>query len=151
MNSRLIKKIVPLTLAFASVVILIGLRSGTAHAQYSSPDLISDSIFADSGVMNATEIQNFLNSMNSGIRTLTDVESCSPPTPILPDPYASAYYQRCGQTLSAANIIYDAAQAYGISPRVILATLQKEQSLVTDPTPWQNNTVAVNCAMGYLS
>ncbi|MEX1052147.1 MAG: hypothetical protein WEC83_02030 [Patescibacteria group bacterium] len=64
---------------------------------------------------------------------------------------------------SAAQIIYDAAQgmydAAGtlngitintstgtVSPRVILSTLQKEQSLVTNPSPSQRD---LDCAMGY--
>ncbi len=38
--------------------------------------------------------------------------------------------------ISAAQIIWNAAQAHNISPQVILVTLQKEQSLVTDDWPW---------------
>ncbi len=37
---------------------------------------------------------------------------------------------------TAAQLIWDAAQAHGINPQVILVTLQKEQSLVTDDWPW---------------
>jgi hypothetical protein len=37
---------------------------------------------------------------------------------------------------SAATIIYKVAQSCGISPKVLLVTLQKEQSLVTDDWPW---------------
>lgn len=47
---------------------------------------------------------------------------------------------------SGAAIIHDAAREHGINPYVILATLQKEKSLVTaeDPQDWQYRT-----AMGY--
>jgi len=40
---------------------------------------------------------------------------------------------------SAANIIYDAAQAYNISPKVLLVTIQKESSgpLITDDWPFE--------------
>lgn len=40
---------------------------------------------------------------------------------------------------SAAQIIYDVSQACGVSPKVILVLLQKEQSLVTDDWPWGIN------------
>ena len=36
---------------------------------------------------------------------------------------------------SAAALIWEAAQTYGISPKVLLVTLQKEQSLITDDWP----------------
>ena len=61
--------------------------------------------------------------------------------------YYATYYT-CGANLPASRIIYDASQAYGINPRVVLATLEKEQSLVTDPSPIASQ---LNCAMGYLS
>ena len=39
-----------------------------------------------------------------------------------------------GQT--AAEIIWNASQAYTINPQVMLVLLQKEQSLITDTWPW---------------
>jgi hypothetical protein len=48
--------------------------------------------------------------------------------------------------VSAAQIIWNAAQAYRINPEVILVTLQKEQGLVTDDWPWPDEYQA---AMGY--
>lgn len=48
--------------------------------------------------------------------------------------------------ISAAQIIYNAAQTYNINPQVLLITLQKEQGLVTDtwPAAWQ-----YQASMGY--
>lgn len=48
--------------------------------------------------------------------------------------------------ISAAQIIYDASQQYGINPQVILVTLQKEQGLITDtwPSSWRYQS-----ALGY--
>ena len=43
-----------------------------------------------------------------------------------------------GGTKSAAQIIYDVSQACGISSKVLLVLLQKEQSLVTDDWPWRD-------------
>ncbi|MFC1663271.1 hypothetical protein ACFL04_03875 [Patescibacteria group bacterium] len=51
-----------------------------------------------------------------------------------------------GVRKSASKIIYDAAQEYSLSPKTILVTLQKEQSLVTAKDPSQR---AINFAMGY--
>lgn len=49
--------------------------------------------------------------------------------------------------ISAAQIIWNAAQAYNISPKVLIVTLQKEQGLVTDDWPWENQFQE---AMGYM-
>ena len=42
-------------------------------------------------------------------------------------------------SISAAQIIYNTAQQYGINPQVLIVLLQKEQGLITDtwPGPWQ--------------
>jgi hypothetical protein len=39
-------------------------------------------------------------------------------------------------TKSSARIIYEVARSCGVSPKVILVLLQKEQSLLTDDWPW---------------
>ena len=96
--------------------------------------------------MSAASIQNFLVNENSGLKNLSFVVSCSPTVPV--QPYNYNYYPDCGQTVSAATIIYDASQAYKINPQVILSTMEKEQSLVTTPNPTQSQ---LNCAMGYDS
>jgi hypothetical protein len=48
--------------------------------------------------------------------------------------------------ISSAQIIWNAGQEFHINPQVILATLQKEQGLVTDDWPWYSQYKA---AMGY--
>ncbi len=113
---------------------------------YNPSNLISDSLFTNSNTMNASSIQTFLVNENSGLKNLSFVENCNPSTPT--QPYNYTYYPNCGQTVSAATIIYDASQAYKINPQVILATLEKEQSLVTTPNPTQSQ---LDCAMGYNS
>ena len=51
-----------------------------------------------------------------------------------------------GTQKMAADIIYEAAQSYQVNPKYILATLQKEQSLITDDTPTQKQ---LDWATGY--
>lgn len=46
----------------------------------------------------------------------------------------------------ASKIIYNVSQWYGMNPQVVLATLQKEQSLVTNPNL---NQYGLDWAMGY--
>lgn len=121
-------------------------RAAAVSYPYDPSYLVNEKLFEDSGAMSVSDIQTFLNNEGSGIRTLSAVEACSPTTPV--QPYSYTYFPHCGKTESAATLIYDAAHAYSISPRVILATMQKEEQLITDPTPWQNNSGAVNCAMG---
>ena len=114
-----------------------------AHAftpSYNQNNLIDNPTLLNNGTMSASVIQTFLSNTGSGLSGYSDVEAC--------DSTIAPYYSHCGQTISAAQIVYDASQAYGINPRAILATMEKEQSLVTDPSP---SASQINCAMGYNS
>jgi hypothetical protein len=128
----------------ASVLLFTPVHANAASNGYNPSFLISDSIFSNSSAMNWIDIQNFLNNQNSGLKNITDVENCS----AIKTPYSYNFYPHCGSTESAAVIIYDAGQAYGINPQAIMATLQKEQSLISTPNPTPSQ---VNCAMGYNS
>ena len=74
--------------------------------------LVSDSAYVDVNSMNRAQIQSFLESKNS----------------VLSRPVDGKY---------PADMIYAAAKEFGISPKVILARLQTEQSLVTVKTATQ--------------
>ena len=84
--------------------------------------LISDEDFTDFNSMNLIEINNFLFQQGT----------------VLP------FYQENGET--AAQIIFNAAQRYKINPKVIMATIQKEESLIAATT---YNQHALDYAMGY--
>ncbi len=145
------KYVIKIGMPSLSIIAFIFIVMGghaSADVPYNPSLLIDDSTFTNSNTMAASTIQNFLNNMNSGIKNYSEVENCNPTTPKAPYPSNFNYYPHCGQTVSAATIIYDASQAYGINPQVLLATMEKEQSLVTDPSPTQG---AINCAMGYES
>lgn len=51
-----------------------------------------------------------------------------------------------GGAKSSAQIIYDVGQACGVSPKILIVLLQKEQSLVTDDWPW---SIQYRSATGY--
>ena len=114
--------------------------SYTFVPNYNPNDLIDNGTFLDNATMTASDIQTFLQNVGSGLATYTTTETCSAAS--------TPYYSHCGQVISAAQAIYDASQAYSINPRDIIATMQKEQSLITDPTPTSSQ---LNCAMGYAS
>lgn len=124
---------------FAGALLPLG-QAAAFTPSYNSSNLIDNPTLTDSGTMSAGQIQTFLSSIGGGIKSYSDVEACSA--------VIKPYYGHCGKRISAAQIIYDSAHAYGVNPRAILATMEKEQSLVTDPSP---SASQINCAMGYNS
>lgn len=98
----------------------------TASAAFSPNNIMVDSVFNNSGTMGVAQIDAFLNSFpNSCISTNRGFVS---PDVIGYNPSQGYLY---GGNVSAGNVITHAAQAYDLNPQVILATLQKEQSLVS--------------------
>lgn len=88
--------------------------------------VVSEASFRASTAMNAEQIQAFLEKQ----------------------PGSLAHYQgvdHAGKPATAAQMIAEAAQAWGVNPAVILVTLQKEQSLLQRSNPSQN---AYDWAMG---
>ena len=107
--------------------------------------IITDGLFYDAGAMSESAIQQFLVSKGSGLANM--VFSVNSRPRLVSE---STGNLRCdafeGGTLSAASIIYRAQSSCGISAKVILVTLQKEQGLITTGSPTQT---ALDRAMGY--
>ena len=99
-----------------------------ASANYVESNLIDDTMFLDSASMSASSVQSFLSSRGGALANY------------------SSWSDRDNATISAAQIIAEAAYDYGISPKVIIATLQKEQSLITAKDPAGSQ---YDFAMGY--
>lgn len=112
---------------------------------YSGGRLIDDAVFRDSSTMSAAQIQSFLESKNSGLKNKAYTIQCYGADSKERELYTQAG-ATCGKKVRPSTIIYYAAKIYGVNPRVILATMQKEQSLITttNPTKWQ-----LSQAMGY--
>jgi hypothetical protein len=121
-----------LFIACLGMQLLLGSHA-SASPTYLQDDLIDDSVFLDSNSMNANQIQAFLSNIGSSLANYTTVETVS-------------YYPNYNHTVSAAELLFDAGEVYGINPQAIMATLQKEQSLITDPSPTASQ---MNFAMGY--
>jgi hypothetical protein len=133
-----------LVLVLSATLVLI--TKQTAHADYQGGRLIDDNIFLNARAMSSVQgVQNFLVARGGGLANRSFLLNCyagdSPERQ-----WYTAVGAPCDQTVPASTIIYFAAQVYGINPQVILATLQKEQGLITaqNPTDWQ-----LNQAMGY--
>ncbi|HXY17882.1 MAG TPA: hypothetical protein VEH48_00485 [Candidatus Nitrosopolaris sp.] len=114
------------TMLALSVAAALIFHPAPAHADFNANNLMDDDIFTAVNSMSAAGIDSWLNQFpNSCISTNNGFSA--------PDP--TGYTPSNGFTydgnVSAGQVIYDAAQGYGINPQVLLVTLQKEQSLVT--------------------
>jgi len=99
----------------------------TSALAFDANNLMDDSIFNDYTSMSAASIDSWLNQFGS---------SCISPNNgfSTPDPQGWSTSQNkylFGGNVSGGQAIYDTAQLYHVNPQVILATLQKEQSVVT--------------------
>lgn len=111
---------------------------------FQAGNIIDDNVFQNAGSMDVADIQNFLQAKNA--TCLVNFKSLS-----LHDTNNDGYGDEpyghgSGHKVSAAKLIWQAAQIYDINPKVILVTLQKEQGLITrdDCPQWRYRT-----ALGY--
>lgn len=92
---------------------------GTPSGKYQPDTVISETNFRASTSMSAADIQAFLETQPGSLKS-----------------YVGKDY--LGVEKTAAEMIAEASLKWGISPKVMLATLQKEQSLLTAQNPSQN-------------
>ncbi len=115
-----------------------------AEASFVKNKVISDNVLDNKDTMGAGKIDNFLNKFSN---------SCISPNSgfaaIKPTGYNPTDGFLYGSYATAGNVIYAAAQAYNINPQVLLATLQKEQSLVTGGGANGCGALAISASMGY--
>ncbi len=98
-----------------------------ASAAFNPGYIVSDFEYFNTRALSAKGIQLFLNSQSGALKNLS--------------------FTTPNGTKSAAQIIYDAAAANKMSAKVILTTLQKEQSLITNAGRATN--YVLDRAMGY--
>lgn len=111
---------------------LMGNQSASA-ATFNQNKIMDNAVFDDWDSMTTADNQNFLNGFpNSCLKNYSA-------------PYPQDYFTY-GGNVSAATVISRAASLWGISPKVILATLQKESSSVTGAGGC--GSVGYNAAMG---
>jgi len=97
-----------------------------AGATFDPNMVVSDRTFRAASSMSQAQVQSFLAAQSGILKTYTarDINGVIKP---------------------ASQIVWEAAHAFGVSPKVLLATLQKEQGLLTATAP---KTTALDWAMG---
>jgi hypothetical protein len=89
------------------------------RSKFVRSNVVSEANFRNGGAMTAADIQSFLNSQPGALKSYTGKD----------------HY---GKTKSAAQMISEACVRFNINPKVMLATLQKEQSLLSTKHPTQH-------------
>jgi len=107
-------------------------------SQFQAGFLVTDQNFFDGNAMSVADIQAFLNSKEPNCRSTDPSLPClknysQTTSTVAATPMCSQYDGAANE--SAATIIWKVAQTCGISPRTLLVTLEKEQSLVTSSAP----------------
>ncbi|HSX36463.1 MAG TPA: hypothetical protein VLH84_06040 [Patescibacteria group bacterium] len=128
---------------FGSIVsVACTLLFGAQAFAFTASRVADDTVFDDVASMNAASVDAFLNTFPS---------SCISTNNGFAAPDVTGYTPTGGYTyggnVSAGTVIDHTAEAYGISPRALLTTLQKEQSLVTGGGGC--GALAYTGAMGY--
>ena len=170
-----IRKTVILSLAivFASILAFAQQTTSSAAsgADWQAGRIIDDALFYNGNAMSVNEIQQFLNNkvpvcdtwgtkMHSSGQTRADYgRSVGVPPPYIclkdyyehPTTHATNFNPTATPqdgSLSAAQIIWSAAHDFNVSPKALLATLQKEaaDNLIGDDWPWLTQ---YRSAMGY--
>ncbi len=88
------------------------------RSKFVRSDVVSEANFRNGGAMTAAGIQAFLNAQPGALKSYTGKD-------------------HFGTTKSAAQMISDACIRFNINPKIMLATLQKEQSLLSTKHPTQ--------------
>lgn len=137
----------------ASVLALVNILSPKAHAlsgsDFNPGRIIDDSVFFNKDAMSVNDIQNFLYAKSGPCDTNRPTTNAN-----YQPPWTCLYQYRENTTtkennigrptvnpsgsITGAQIIYDAAQQYNISPKALIVLIQKESSLITDNWPWSN-------------
>lgn len=113
-------------------------------------NIISDALFYDGNAMSSSQIQSFLDFSIGSCQNDRCLNVADVPVTTVPANYSHRTGNLicssiAGGTMRVSELIYRVQVACGISAKVILVTLQKEQGLVTSraPTDW-----AIRAAMG---
>lgn len=161
-RARLALLLVVVLLLGAGAAVTVSDEASATTDGFNAGNIISDALFYDGNAMSAAEVQSFLNQRvprctigdpgrtagmpwgNTSIASKCLRDYTMSTISRAANPYCSAYVGRPSET--AAEIITKVAQACGISQRVLLITLEKEQSLVTDSWPTVRQ---IDVATGY--
>lgn len=129
------------------IVAVTAVAMPAAEAAFDRNLIIDDTVFNDVGSMNGAQIDAWLNTYFP--------QSCISPASgfraRIPNGYSPSGGFSYGGFGTTGEVVANAAGVYGLNPQVLLATLQKEQSLVTGGSSYCNNgdEHKYAAAMGY--
>ncbi|QQG49773.1 MAG: hypothetical protein HZB70_03185 [Candidatus Berkelbacteria bacterium] len=133
------RKLTYVTLTLLMVVSPLFWWTEKAHAAFDKTNIISDSIYLDKSTMSAADINSFLASQGSGYASYVIPEYITVAYPVGQGTWGYVSVRQWNDSSGAtffgktvAQLIYDESQEHNINPRVILTTLQKESSAVTE-------------------
>lgn len=148
--------------ALAATLVPVSTAKAISSSDFNPGNIISDALFYDGNSLSASEIQSFLDAKmprctigdpgreaGSSHGSNVVASSCLKSFRMSTDSrasnaYCGAYSGRTNET--ASEIVSRVGQACGISQKVLLVMLEKEQSLVSDTWPFARQ---FNVAMGY--
>ena len=146
-KSRAFRWVVMATSLFVAAGALVAVQAPQAAqaASFDAGNIISDANFYDANAMSQPQIQAFLEAQvpscgNGNCLRLKRTDTSSRPA----DAMCRAYQGAAGELTS--QILFKVQQACSISAKVLLVTLQKEQTLVTATAP---SDARIDRAMGY--
>lgn len=163
----LVAVVATIAVAVSPLAVAPSLAMAAPVTGFQPGNIIDDALFYNGSSMNASEIQSFLNQRLSSCRIGTPGYMPGDPSPsgsgnIIAsnclkdfrqttssqpaDQYCAAYVGAANET--SAQIIEKVGRACGISPKVLLVMLEKEQSLLTDSWPvtrQYNYALGMNC------
>ncbi|HEX7963142.1 MAG TPA: hypothetical protein VF466_00980, partial [Candidatus Saccharimonadales bacterium] len=135
-------RFVPALFLGAAVAVFAG-NAGLASAASFNPHRVADDqVFDNTSTMTTEQIDAFLNTFPGSCISTNNGFSAPVPTGYTP----SGGYTY-GSNVSAGTVIQHAAAAYDLNPQVLIATLQKEQGLVSGGSGC--STLRYTGAMGY--
>jgi hypothetical protein len=118
--------------ALLGVVVALFALVGVGTAVAAPPNrVLSDEVLRDSDSMSVAQIQAYLNTQPGPLKKLRTWDHDTTPTVSASQPNVNLTPDADRVELSAAQLIWDACQQWQINPKVMLAMLQKEQSLLT--------------------
>ncbi|MBD8538755.1 hypothetical protein [Frigoribacterium sp. CFBP 8751] len=132
-------------LMVVSALVVLQPASPASAASFDAGNIISDQNFYDPNAMSQAQIQSFLEAQVPSCGNGNCLRSKRTDTSSRPaDAMCAAYSGAAGELTS--QIIFKVQQACSISAKVLLVTLQKEQTLITATAP---SDARIDRAMGY--
>lgn len=126
-------------LALAAMLII---ASGAHAATFNPEKIISDDNMRDYNSMSEKEIQRFLETQSGSLATLVTSDYDKVITLSKTKSNVNDTPDEGEPKKPASRIIWEACQKWKINPKVMLAMLQKEQSLITTPPKPGSTTLA---------